>query len=437
MQGVFKGWIPTVTGSLSFSAIGLTEGQPERCVTANVSDGRNRYIICYQFRYLGDSVLPRWLVRWLMRRPWALRRDWAYDGDMWFVCIARALPDSAGGSEYLRGRLFLTGSKEQWEEVLKPLIRQSQSQLEACRPRHPSISTNVHVQFGGIYETLERNLASLSHAHMTFAVARNGEATLTLDPSQPAPASAPTSPTGMEQHFQRSITSQFFFFLKDIFHQHQHHDSRTDAILDIYPAADPTDQQWRRETLYALYRKIISYKRKCTEKNLFSAQGVLAYAQSFHHVSHRQDMAADGLPTYNTEALETSLQAARDERVWKNERGRQRRGTFQAVFLAVVGLIISAAGLLQVFPAYPPGQSAPPSSTLLRMAMEFLATRTEETIVALVLAFVFFGIDFKGNSLLRKGVLLVQYYKRKVAAGILLGCALLLGAGLLYFALAT
>lgn len=430
MRGEFRGWIPTVTGRLSFSAIGMTDGQPGRCVTSNISDGRSRYILCYQSRMLGDSVLPPALAQWLFK----LR------GQMWFACVARAVQDSPTGSEKLVGHVFLISNKKVWRSEVEAKIRTEQFMLSDYRRNMPFNSKALKEYFNERYCNLATSLAPLSDFSIAFEVARTGETIIRHDSTGTSSPGAPGFPHDKEGHLLHVVIAQFFFFLKDIFHQHQHHDPKTDTILDIY-RADGDDHQWRRETLYALYRKIISYKRKNTERNLFSALGVLAYAQSFEKLS-RLKCTQDDLPVYNTQSLEMSLQAARDEVVWKNEGRNHRLETRKTVFLPVIGLIISMAGLLQVFPPkYPDGVTPSASPQLVRM-MEWLAIYPGMSAASIVAAFILFGmywgwVDYLDNSLIRKLVRILQPLKQKVSSLIFLGSAASLAVALLYFAFAA
>src|ERR1700684_2563434 len=59
----FRGWLPTVSGRLSFTVFGHTLF-PTRAITANPADPSFRCVTTYQRIYAGDTP---WGLRWLVR----------------------------------------------------------------------------------------------------------------------------------------------------------------------------------------------------------------------------------------------------------------------------------------------------------------------------------------------------------------------------------
>jgi hypothetical protein len=94
----FRGWVPTVSGELSFSSFGISV-TPTPAITANVSDRKSRYIICYQARDSSDVILPfkSFLEKYFLK----------LDGKMWFVCLAKTGEFESKKREIFKGHLFV------------------------------------------------------------------------------------------------------------------------------------------------------------------------------------------------------------------------------------------------------------------------------------------------------------------------------------------
>jgi hypothetical protein len=81
------------------------------------------------------------------------------------------------------------------------------------------------------------------------------------------------------------IAKQAYFFLKDMVHQHVHHDPSSDQMtpLTAAPTSSPgaLEDEWRRETVWSLSRVVDTLNRHGKLKDLREALGILAYADAF------------------------------------------------------------------------------------------------------------------------------------------------------------
>jgi hypothetical protein len=84
--------------------------------------------------------------------------------------------------------------------------------------------------------------------------------------------------------FGLDLVNQCFQFLKDVTHFHQHHDKRSDSIISCAPFFISDQNNWRRQTLYAMYRKIIAIRKFDRVIELSNALGIIAYARSFQTI---------------------------------------------------------------------------------------------------------------------------------------------------------
>jgi len=267
----FKGWIPTVSGRLSFSLFGATT-HPTDATTTNISDRDTRYVISYQQRYLLDAVLSRRLASLIF----------GLTGEFSAVCIGKASNNPAVPSEHMEGFLFLFRKK--WKDA-HGLIEAERLYLQGQQP----------VATGKLESIYEHRFGDLALALLTksifaarFRLDRDGEATLEIPDLNSLSDDAPSFPNSEKEHYLHLVSSQLFFFLKDIAHHHQHHDPHTDTLVDLHQFDEGDDYYWRCETLRGLYRKILEFKRLRSESVCRSARGVLVYARSFKSLSEKK-----------------------------------------------------------------------------------------------------------------------------------------------------
>src|SRR6266849_3244457 len=114
MPTIFHGWIPTVSGALSFSTFGDVS-HPPRAISANRTDRSNRYLVCYRARDCSDTILP---LRSFFGPLFLNLR-----GKLWFVCVAESRTMPLAGRETLLGRVFIFHDKKIWRKHVEPLVR--------------------------------------------------------------------------------------------------------------------------------------------------------------------------------------------------------------------------------------------------------------------------------------------------------------------------
>lgn len=147
-----------------------------------------------------------------------------------------------------------------------------------------------------------------------------------------------------------SIAEQSFFVLRDLTHQHYHHDKSSDLLTTVTPWSETKDEDWRRETQYGLMRMAIALRRTDTAQSYREALGVVAYADAFQkHLcgwySTPSGMAASSAVRfqYDFAALRASIEASLKVRELKDSNVRAR------LFFAF-GTLVTAMTVL--IPAY-------------------------------------------------------------------------------------
>jgi hypothetical protein len=341
MGATFSGWIPTVSGALSFSTFGDVS-HPPRAKRANRSDGNTRYLICYRAKDCSDVLLP---VRSLLG-PILLRLR----GKLRFLCVASAPIGETGTQDVLRGQVFIFDDRKIWREHVLPRVAEAQTKL--TKFKYGVDGVDLATYFGARFQTLLDELPTYSAFNASFTVTRTGMAELIVPDPMVVRSGAPRLPTEepKRRHVTHLIAAQLFFFLRDIGHRHQHHDPNTDTIVDLYDTTNKDPFDWKLQTLFALYRKVISYKR-IRERGSYSASlGVVAYANTFRALIEDgiSKIDAQKLPKFYSENVVASVRAidAEMERTQEEKIGDQ--DVTRELILAALAIVIAVVGVFQV-----------------------------------------------------------------------------------------
>jgi hypothetical protein len=331
----YAGWIPTANGRLSFRHLGETR-HPTPSKYANVATAVDRYILVYQRRDLSDSVF-RTITDRVCRRS----------GDFWFALVAKsaAAPDNVDGS--LSGTIFVFKSKEDWRTGPQDKIRTAINEMNTARLSLASDRDQV-IEQSLLYGRMA--LVESADVWIDFVLERNGELRVDRPVFRDADlAYASRAFATREGHdFDKWIADQGYFFLRDIAHQHQHHDHAVDTIL-ILQRKDDADISWRRNILFSLQFYIISNRRSRDARALVQAKGILAYFESFLGICRsRLKEQFDQIPSFETDALRNSLEASIEERALERlAKTEQSANTsnFRVTVLAVVAPTLALIGV--------------------------------------------------------------------------------------------
>jgi hypothetical protein len=153
------------------------------------------------------------------------------------------------------------------------------------------------------------------------------------------------------------VAAQAYYFLKDIAHDHTHHDPSDDQITPLI-AFDPASTEvghedevaWRRETMWSLSREI---ERRNREGGLLAQRqslGIIAYAESFQAslMSHVRDSQAEKgfrksveIHDFDFSCLKDSVTASIDVLSTRLSQKVQLWIAFTATFISLTALIIA------------------------------------------------------------------------------------------------
>jgi hypothetical protein len=385
---IYRGWVPTVGGRLSFDVFGKGS-HPRRPHIANKSDENTRFVLCSQKRFLADTPLP---LRHLSTKLLGM------DGNFKLVCVGSSPNNSTHVEADLVGTLFIFKMKR-WSDKsvgIKKFFNEMIAKLSTYDSRlHGSLKSAFNDDYLRTLASFEKK----ADFHVKFNLTRSGVATLWIPKYQEIRPDAPRitdisecNPTFFEKaitliskgierlqavfspctefirskedperqknDLRREICQQLFFFLKDITHNHQHHDPYTDTMSLLYQLQNATDDYfWRSDTLRNLYRMVLNYKRSMREEVFASALGILAYLKSFYKISAtelRQSENSDfikfhGLsPRLSDNLLAQSITAG--QIVIRNEIQEKIRMSekLQSILISTLGLMFGAIAILQL-----------------------------------------------------------------------------------------
>ncbi len=338
MQRQFKGWIPNVTGRISFSSIGNTS-HPNFCKYSNKTDQSDRYLVAFQKRDTRDFVFPKQFQA-------ILAYILGIDGPLYFSVMAKTYDHDGRAFEKFEGKIFIFKNKKIWKAGPRNKMHQYIGDQNLYSSQ---ISANIKSQFGERYKDLALYLAQHASFHVEFSLLRDGEVTITYNTDFQIATDAPKVQNIANLDYVKLISSQAFFFMKDISHTHQHHNSKTDTVVDLHSLSAGDDVSWREQTLYALYRKIIQFKKMDGEKSKIDALGTLSYTETFAKISEvKLGDDKDKLPKYISEFLRESIEAARliSDLVVKVR--AEKREKVENYLIGAVGLGFTIPALLQL-----------------------------------------------------------------------------------------
>lgn len=225
-----------------------------------------------------------------------------------FLALGRTSPrDDADTLEHFCGRIFIFGPDALLSDDLITACKAFQTKLIH---KHGTASADADIQdictdFDAAYDNLLA--VALSQAYLVtarFRLARDGETEIRV----PRDAHYILKNDGSLVSKQSALANQCFYFLKDIAHTHQHHTSGTDRIASVTRISDEKGSAWQRETIYAMMRKVITYRQNSHNiPALYESIGVLAYARAFDRLVRKPDVDDGDIPKYNFDEMHMSL----------------------------------------------------------------------------------------------------------------------------------
>jgi hypothetical protein len=353
--GDFVGWIPNVSGHLSFSHCGISNA-PSACFTFNVEAGTHRLIFCAQKRVLFDGLISVPYFRFLFQNdPTYLfvlichseatkgDRLGQLVGDVYVLPISHWRAPIPGRTTLLRDEVEGAIDTLDAESITRTDVNRIKAEFDRLRgvlDMTSSYKVTVHIERNGMARlsnvTALQSVRALNSIHSTGREVRDG----------------------LESEADMSFAAnQAYFFLKDIFHTHKHHDAKSDTII----AAHREDQEytWIREAHYRLHRKIVTLRRSPDIRSYYDALGLMSYVSALTKIANiyseqlkekplyqnRSDNSfLDQIKHYNQKEIEDSIKSVIEFKRWRRVQKNILLTGGPAIFIGMMALAKPAAG---------------------------------------------------------------------------------------------
>lgn len=278
----YFGWIPNLRGRLSFSTIGSSTIPYE-----SEDTDRTEYKIITQDRTLNDSALPRFIrkpifeyrkspIRKVLIKAYTsgifkkkrLEKMLFNSGDFQFVFFQNkneSTDERISGSIYVISKDIVGLNFLEYESILSLMLEDNKSATD-------------------VISLLEKS----SVFYSKFLLERNGltvfsDVTLKKIKMECLKWDKSTD----YKTFKLKAVSQLYYFLKDMCHQHQHHDSKADMLLPVIESDKPQVEAINHlgEKIFkSLYRVVLKMRRTHTAKDYYSMRGIISYINSFRSI---------------------------------------------------------------------------------------------------------------------------------------------------------
>lgn len=429
----FAGWVPNVSGHLSFSQVDPRGRQGTFNHQPNLDYPRT--IVVHRSRLVQDYPFWNWLVR--LVRPSA-KADFfmlAESGDT----IA---PHMRGGTLVevdddqgaLHGVLAVLPNDDQRasRRLKNKLVARIDAAIADALTRRAlgMIPPNERIaldQLRGLNAVRSRVACYV----MRFTLFRTGECRIWFDMAEFLGRDIVAEPpTPDEILTAEALPAQAYYFVKDLLHAHYHHDPSSDQILQltrIEGSTAPVSQiatdevRWRYVTLRGLVRVVVELRQGRSLHGHKRALGIVAYANSFQSllgsiVRTPSGPAAfgpdDRLMSYefanlvqSIEATDSSLESVMTSRL--------------QLFAILVGIFLSAlalwAGAVQIQPILCAAKdiTCPKvgAGPIVSIVNDVVANPLGFTVLLLALGFVFFIAFFRGTGAIPYAEPVVRWMK--------------------------
>jgi hypothetical protein len=356
-QASYAGWIPTITGHLSFGMIGQ-QGLAWSHANAESRDEDGlavaRHVLVHCRRTARDLPYTHWPVTWIVP---SIRSDFFMLGmteqaarpvlDASSLGRVLEAPDAFG---VLRGEVVMIPHHE--NGTLRRHITDVRNDVRRLLLRFSDLAPEpAPVDILTLYRKVDERLQKAEQAGVVlvrakFDLYRTGELRIQMPSLPPTePSSQGISATRQQDLLARKI----YYFSKDAAHRHFHHHPDTDNLTPLTRIVSNDDESWRRETLWGLARAVLEVRRRNQLSDFQGAVGMLAYADAFQALLARVKRGdnggfqpAPGIAPYDFAHTRSSLDALIEDQRWRTSGWAQFWTVVASVLLAVIALWIGA-----------------------------------------------------------------------------------------------
>lgn len=340
----YAGWVPNVRSHLSFSRIGA--GRGAESYTVPLRDGSSRLVLVFQRRATNDFPLHSELVKRLFAD---IKVEWFLDAETESTDLpiwekgATEVKTETDRQGMLAGSIYLM--PRQWTPRQRAVAREVRNEItHLFRSKRSRKDLTPQEYRAKVVEKVTDHGFTI---RLSFALMRTGECRIWFD-----------GRAGTLDDFDHDcVAEQAYFFLKDVAHDHAHHDPSDDQITPLvlfHPRVsqkghDP-DIAWRRETMWSLSREIERRNRNEGLVGQRQSLGIIAYAEAFQDtlMTHVRDATAKSgyAPTseihnFDFKYLKDSVKASIDVAGTKLGQRVQMAIAFTATLISSIALVSS------------------------------------------------------------------------------------------------
>jgi len=264
MSETYTGWVPTVLGNLSFKSIGHS-GYPYPFVLSFKEDNNSGSIeiLCLQKRIPSDYQIPLIPLPdtvYLSFCSFIGSKLFKENIESSFVLIATGFPDNTGTVQSLTGKIYKISKKCRLNQKESYLHLESEIQEESTK--------------------IELYLRENSFFVCDFSLNRQGICSL----NNPKVLSDGQGCNLNKFEIHKQI-NQCFFFIKDAFHSHKHHDKSEDTLISSHLSIDKNKIEWSEHVLKELYRYILNQRPSLSKNSL----GIFSYIRTFNKIIENEN----------------------------------------------------------------------------------------------------------------------------------------------------
>lgn len=359
----YLGWIPNLRGRLSFSTIGTsTKPYPFK---KNASSDFN---LVSHDRYLNDSAIPRFVRRVLFElsyspirlffllmfngvtqlnniklftapplkyflKPFiflftsnALEKLLFHSGDFRFVFIQNS---KASNEDKIHGKVFVVNSKINLNQLIDSQGKNSGfEQLVECFNTNSLMHTSIILPRNGILTIEDVWFEEIDEQELRWVTKTEGF---------------------IFNKFKDDAVSQIYYFMKDLCHQHQHHDSKSDILLPLVKGnSQESYKDLTKGVLKSLYRTILKMRRTHSEDDYYAMKGMMAYVSSFKEIMGNKSSLRTTLCAFSAKGDEKILSSI-EAKAGALRASRERKNKYTALVPSVLSLSIASIGILFAF----------------------------------------------------------------------------------------
>ena len=323
--------MPTVIGRLSFRVIGETH-YPSSAEYSNVRIGDHQYVVAHQSRHLSDVLFPA-----------LLSGLFGVDGDWDFFLVARSRLENPSPSARLIGKLYLFRTLSHQRRSIERDLRNLFGRFRQIE-QNPFHATEVLAAYTETHTLLSANCEISANV----VLQRNGVISISnIKWSNDAERENSISHANAEDlDIDAVIADQFYFFVRDITHKHQHHSPDADTILTMHLVTS-ANISWCNSIVYSLYFHIVTMKREEDSAEQVRATGILAYIDTFQKIVSQQGFSA--VPEFYPDNARRSLEATKGYTELLLARKREHREFYKSISIWIGGAALSLFGLVLGF----------------------------------------------------------------------------------------